>query len=115
MPPQRPDLILATDVPNVELDVLVGDGLDVEADGGNGGDVLAQLELVEDGGFAGSVEAQHEQAHLLGAEDAAHHLGELASHDGGCVGVCSLGVEVEVRGRSRGRSQASERRDEGGV
>lgn len=35
--------------PNVELDVLVCDGLDVETDGGNGGDGLVELELVEDG------------------------------------------------------------------
>lgn len=49
MSPQRTDLVLATDIPDVELGVLVGDGLDVEADGGNGGDVLVELELVEDG------------------------------------------------------------------
>lgn len=47
--PQRSDLVLAADVPDVELGVLVRDGLDVEADGGDGGDVLVELELVEDG------------------------------------------------------------------
>jgi len=31
MPPQRPDLVLSTDVPHGELDVLVFDRLDVEA------------------------------------------------------------------------------------
>lgn len=31
------------------LDILVSDGLDVEADGGDSGDALIQLELVEDG------------------------------------------------------------------
>ena len=46
--PERTDLVLATDVPYVELCVLVCDGLDVEADGGDGGDVLVKLELVED-------------------------------------------------------------------
>lgn len=56
MPPQRPDLVLTTDVPDIKLDVLVGDGLDVEADGGDGGDVLAELELVEDGGLASGIE-----------------------------------------------------------
>ena len=30
MPPQRTDLVLTTDIPNGELDVLVLDGLDVE-------------------------------------------------------------------------------------
>ena len=94
MSPERTNLVLAPDIPNIELCVLVRDGLDVEADGGNGGDVLVELELVEDGcarlvfgqlhvdresightGLAGGVEAQHQQAHLLGAEDLAHHLG----------------------------------------
>ena len=35
--PQRADLVLAADVPHVELCVLVGDRLDVEADGGHRG------------------------------------------------------------------------------
>ena len=48
MSPQRADLVLAADIPDVEFGVLVGDGLDVEADGGDGGDVLVELELVED-------------------------------------------------------------------
>ena len=39
MPPQRPNLILPSHVPDIELDILIGDGLDVEADGGDGGDV----------------------------------------------------------------------------
>lgn len=82
MSPQGPDLVLATDIPHVELDVLVGDGLDVEADGGNGGNVLAELQLVQDGGLAGSVETEHEQTHFLGPEDLAHHLADLATHDG---------------------------------
>jgi hypothetical protein len=47
--PQRADLVLAADVPDVELGVLVGDGLDVEADRGDGSDVLVEFELVEDG------------------------------------------------------------------
>lgn len=47
MSPKRTDLVLTTNVPDVELCVLVGDGLDVEADGGNGGDILVELELVK--------------------------------------------------------------------
>jgi hypothetical protein len=46
--PQRADLVLAADVPDIELGVLVCDRLDVEADGGDGGHVLVELELVED-------------------------------------------------------------------
>ena len=44
--PQGTDLVLASDIPYVELGVLVCDGLDVEADGGDGGYVLVELELV---------------------------------------------------------------------
>lgn len=48
MAPQRSDLVLSTHVPDIELDVLVGNRFDVEADGGDGGDVLVEFELVED-------------------------------------------------------------------
>lgn len=48
MSPQRADLVLAADVPDVEFGVLVRDRLDVEADRGDGCDVLVELELVED-------------------------------------------------------------------
>lgn len=48
MSPKRPDLILPAHVPNVELDVLVRDCLDVEADGRDRGDVLVEFEFVED-------------------------------------------------------------------
>lgn len=47
--PQRPNLVLSTDIPDVELDVLVGYTLDVETDGGNGGNFLVELQLVENG------------------------------------------------------------------
>ena len=30
--PERPDLVLAANVPDVEFDILVGDGLDIESD-----------------------------------------------------------------------------------
>jgi hypothetical protein len=45
--PQRTDLVLATDVPDVEFGVLVCDGLDVEADGRDSGYVLVELKLVK--------------------------------------------------------------------
>ena len=48
MSPQRPNLILPSHVPDIKLDILIGDGLDVEADGGDGGDVGVELQLVED-------------------------------------------------------------------
>lgn len=49
MPPQWSDLVLPAHVPDVEFHVLVGHGFDVEADGGDGGDVGVELEFVEDG------------------------------------------------------------------
>lgn len=112
VPPQGPDLVLTANVPDIKFDVFVGNSLDVEADGGDGGDVLAELELVEDGGLARGVETQHEQAHLLGSEDLAHHLGELATHCGGLF----LGFLVEYSVRRRvavergGRTGEAERR-----
>lgn len=97
MPPKRSDLILAADVPHVELDVLVGDRLDVESDSGDGSDVLAELELVEDGGLAGGIEPQHQQPHLLRSEDLAHHLGELPSHLGSLMWRRVEGVAIRAR------------------
>lgn len=74
MSPKRTNLVLTTDIPNVELDVLVCDGLNVETDGRNGRHILAELELIENGGLSSSIETEHQQAHLLGREDLAHHL-----------------------------------------
>jgi hypothetical protein len=48
MPPERADLVLSSDVPHIELCVFVRDGLNVEADGRDGGDILLELEVVED-------------------------------------------------------------------
>ena len=56
VPPQGANLVLATDVPHGERNVLVLNRLDVETDGRDGGDDLAKLELVEDGGLTGGIE-----------------------------------------------------------
>ena len=48
MSPQGSDLVLTTDIPNVEFDVLVGHALDVKAHGRNGSDILvAEFQFVE--------------------------------------------------------------------
>lgn len=86
MPPQRPNLILSTHIPHIELDILVRDRLDVEAHRRDGGDVLVQLQFVEDGRLARGVESQHQQTHLFRPEDLAHHLGDLAAHGDGVEG-----------------------------
>ena len=78
--PQQTDLVLTTDIPHIERDVLVFDGLDVEADRGDGVDDLAEFHLVEDGGFAGGVEADHEDTHFFGADHAFPDFGEKGAH-----------------------------------
>jgi len=59
------NLVLSSDVPHSEADVLVLHSLHVEPDGGDGCDNFTQLQLVQDGGLAGGVEADHKDAHLL--------------------------------------------------
>ena len=83
MSPQRPDLILSTNIPHIELHILVRDSLDVEPYCRNSRDVLVQLQLVENGCLSGGIEPQHQQSHFFRPEDLAHHLGDLASHVGG--------------------------------
>ena len=56
MSPQGPDLVLTAHVPHSEADVLVLDGLHIEADGGDGGHNLAQLQFVQDGGLTRSIQ-----------------------------------------------------------
>lgn len=80
MPPQRPNLVLTSHIPHIKLDILIRHALHVEADGRDGRHVLAQLELVQDGGLAGGVKAEHEEAHFFGSKDLAHYFGELATH-----------------------------------
>jgi hypothetical protein len=48
VPPERTDLILSSDIPDVEFGVLVCDGFDVEADGRDRSNVLFELEIVKD-------------------------------------------------------------------
>ena len=50
---------MSTDIPDIELDILIGDSLNVEADGRDGGDILAEFQFVEDGGLSGGIETQH--------------------------------------------------------
>ena len=49
MSPQRSYLVLSANIPHIEFDIFIRNGLNVEADGRDGGHVLVQLELVEDG------------------------------------------------------------------
>jgi len=53
--------------------------------GGDGGDDLAELELVEDGGLTSRVETNHEDPHLLLGEEAAEQLREREPHLRSCA------------------------------
>ena len=108
--PEGADLVLAADVPHGERDVLVLDGLDVEADGRDGGHDLAQLELVQDGGLAGRVEADHEDAHVLLAEELAEDLGEGETHGGARGWVCLHARFRAGRGQGAGAGGEAPRR-----
>lgn len=53
--PEESDLVLTADVPHVESNVLVFDGLDIEADRGYSVHNFTQLHFVEDGGLTSCV------------------------------------------------------------
>lgn len=54
--------------------------LDVKPDSGDRGHHLAKFELVQNGGFAGSIEADHEDAHVLLGHEARPYLAKEVSH-----------------------------------
>ena len=56
-------------IPDSEVDMLVLHCLHVEANGGDGGDHLPKLELVEHGGLPRVVQAQHDDASWGGGEE----------------------------------------------
>jgi len=60
--PQVAKFELTADVPAVEREVLVLERLHVKADRRDGVHCLVQFHLVEDGGLAGGVEAEHQEA-----------------------------------------------------
>lgn len=63
--PLTPQAARATRISHGEGQVLVGDTLDIETDGGDGGDNVSELELVEKGSLSGSMQTQDQQAQVL--------------------------------------------------
>lgn len=56
---------LTSDIPHIQLETIVHEGLDIEALGRhNLGDILVG-QLLEDGGLSGVVETQHQKTSLL--------------------------------------------------
>jgi len=80
VPPEGTDLVLTSDIPHGEVDVLVLDGLHVEADCGDCCDDLTELQLVQDCGLTGGVETDHEDPHVLLAEQTAENLCKGRTH-----------------------------------
>ena len=81
--PQRPQLLLAPDVPEVAADAPGGpraaqtDPLRVEADGGHRVDELVEFQPVQDGGFPRRVQTEHDD--VQGREGG--QVGEAVPHD----------------------------------
>lgn len=65
VPPVGSDGLLPSHIPDVQLEVFVLHGLDVEAEGG--GDLIDvfAIELFDDGGFSCIVEPEDQQPHFL--------------------------------------------------
>lgn len=78
--PEGSELGLATDVPAIEFDVFVLEGLHVEADRGDRVDHLVELQLVENCSLARGVQAQHQHADFLVAEISRPCFEEVISH-----------------------------------
>lgn len=64
----------------MELEIFVHHCLDIEADGGDGGDHLSSLESVQDGRLAGTVKTKDKDSHLLRANQVSE-VAEQTSHD----------------------------------
>ena len=65
MSPERPDLVLSTDIPHVELDVLHVDRLNIEPNRRDRGHlVILQLECVQNCCLSRRIKSQHQDAHF---------------------------------------------------
>merc|ERR1719162_1913372 len=82
VPPQRTDFRLTTHVPHCEADVLVLDGLHIEANCRDCCHRFTQLELVKDGRFSSSIQTYHENAHVGFPRKAVPECGEHQTHLG---------------------------------
>jgi len=80
VPPQGPQFLLATDIPHSENYILVLNLLNIEADGRDGGENFANVQLIEYGGFSSCIQPKHHHPHLLVAEEGIEELPERLPH-----------------------------------
>jgi len=85
MSPQRSNLILSTNIPYGELNVLVLNSLNIETDCGNCCNNFTELELVQNGGLSSSIQTNHQDSHLLLSPELIEELRKCETHD--CVVV----------------------------
>jgi len=85
MSPERSNLVLSTNIPHGELNVLVFDSLNVETNRGDGCDDFTQLELIQNCGLSGSVQTNHQDSHLLLSPELVKQLRKRKTHDCGLV------------------------------
>jgi len=64
MAPEWTNLVLSSNIPHGEGDVLVLNGLNIEADGWDSGDDFTKLELVQNGSLTGGIQSDHKNTHL---------------------------------------------------
>lgn len=102
--PQRTDLVLATDIPHREVDVLVFYGLDVKPNRRNRRHNLAKLQLVENRRLTRRVQTNHQNTNLLLAEKAVEKLRKCKTHR------CSIDSEYRNRNKKQQKKRKRKRK-----
>lgn len=83
---------MATHIPNCEADVLIFHSLNIEPDRWYGGDNFTQFQFIQDCGFPGCVQSNHEDPHLLLAEEPGEERRDGEAHVGNGGWRSSAGV-----------------------
>jgi hypothetical protein len=102
VPPERTNLVLPSDVPYSEADALVLDRLHIESDGGDGGNHLAKLELVEDGRLTGGIKTD------LGRERAREEGKGLVGDDAYSIRTTCVTIKILASFFRKRRSHSRE-------
>mmetsp|Transcript_13931 Transcript_13931/g.23200 ORF Transcript_13931/g.23200 Transcript_13931/m.23200 type:complete len:200 (+) Transcript_13931:326-925(+) len=110
--PKRADLILTSDVPNGEGDVLVLNGLDVKTNGWNSGNNFTELQFVKDGCLSCCIETDHENSHLFLSEHTFEQTRKSQPH----LGLFAVAANNSTKqcDRKQGAAKDQSRADSGG-